>query len=99
MGPDMEERLRKFPRWRRGWSRVCSVRLISPTHPTMNERNAYQIPCDAQRQPRAHAHARPAAIRPLDRHDRDAVTATAREMDDLSIEHDAGDLLAPEEVA
>src|SRR4051794_8408496 len=98
-GPDMEERLRKNRWWSRSWSRVCSVRLISPTNPTMHERNPYQIPCHAQRQPRANAHARSTPVRPLDRHDCDPIPTSTREVDHLGIEDDACDLLALEEVA
>src|SRR4051812_4586467 len=64
----------------------------------MEQRDPEQIPGDAQREAGTRPHARPSAVLPADGDDRDAVAAPPGEVDELDIEHDAGDLLTLEQI-
>src|SRR3954447_11761570 len=64
----------------------------------MNQWDPEQVPGHSEGEARARAHPRTPPVVPADRHDRQAVPASASEIDDLDIEHDAGDLLAREEI-
>ncbi len=64
----------------------------------MEERDPEQVPGHADGQARARVHAGAAPVRPADGHHRVTVAATPDQVDDLDVEHDAGDQLAREDV-
>src|SRR3954451_8687013 len=75
-------------------TRVAGRRRDAP----MDERDPEEIPRDAECERRARLHPGPAAVAPPNRHDRDPVSASSREVDELDVEDDAVDALPREEV-
>ena len=65
----------------------------------MQEWDPEQVPGHADGQAQARVHAGAAAVRPADGHHGVPVAAPPDEVDDLDVEHDAGDHLASEDVA